>query len=77
MNTATKLNIVTKLTADGLSVPDNLVLLFTPFAYHYEEGMGWFLKAAVEWQQERQRQRPYLVVALGGHVFQCGWLWSN
>jgi hypothetical protein len=72
-----KLEMIPRITADGLDVnsfnPD-LRLLFTPFAHHREEGRGF--SAVIEWQREGDKLRPYLVVAIGSHVFQSGWLFG-
>ncbi|MCI0620062.1 MAG: hypothetical protein L0387_00020 [Acidobacteria bacterium] len=73
------MNAVVGVTDDGLEIraEHGLRLMFTALCYHYETGQPVQFQVAVHWQREGERRRPYLVVAIGGHCFQSGWLWGR
>jgi len=64
-----------RLTADGLIVPEDMVLKFLATATY----LGWsgnIASLAVEFQQDENRRRPYLILDMGPFHIQIGWLWT-
>lgn len=63
-----------KLTDDGLTVPEHMVLRFNLLTHHVEDRHG--LLIDLYWNQSGAVKRPYLLLVIGKHIFQSGWLWE-
>ena len=66
-------------TADGLDVPKDYKLKFTPIAVidNGKDAKGLSVAVAVEWQLQGNKRLPYVTAQVGRFHIQSGWLWEK